>query len=101
MFSRTCGFATFIAASLLCGVSTASACDVGNIQCDAAGYRYVCECWTSSGCSYYPDGSCTAYRPGEPSAILRKISHAVGTDPTSGTFVSGTPIPPSNFLDVR
>jgi hypothetical protein len=33
------------------------ACNVGDIQCEK-GYKYVCKCWTATGCNYEPDGTC-------------------------------------------
>jgi hypothetical protein len=47
------------AALLFLGSTAALAqCNVGDIQC-SRGYRYVCKCWTSTGCRYEPDsGSC-------------------------------------------
>lgn len=38
------------------------ACNPGDIQCDGAGYRYVCQCYTTDGCQYYSNGTCSAYR---------------------------------------
>jgi hypothetical protein len=52
-------FVSAAVALVFCNCTAALACNVGDIQCDAAGYRYVCECWTSEGCNYYPDGVCT------------------------------------------
>jgi hypothetical protein len=46
-----------IAALCLLGCSAASACNVGDIQCEN-GYKYICKCWTASGCNYEPDGTC-------------------------------------------
>ena len=40
---------------LSCG--GALACNVGDIQCEK-GYKYVCKCWTATGCNYEPDGTC-------------------------------------------
>jgi hypothetical protein len=37
--------------------SGALACNVGDIQCEK-GYKYVCKCWTATGCNYEPDGTC-------------------------------------------
>ena len=62
------------------GSGAALACDVGNIQCDSAGYRYVCQCYTSSGCQYYPDGSCTAYHASPPEIVTRRIGYVERTD---------------------
>jgi hypothetical protein len=48
------------AASLLVlGSAAAFAdCNVGDFQC-SGGYRYVCKCWTATGCNYEPaGGSC-------------------------------------------
>ncbi len=58
------------------GTGSAKACNPGDIQCDNAGYRYVCQCWTSEGCQYYPNGSCSAYHSGPQKLHLRKIDYS-------------------------
>ena len=50
-------FTPTIAALLFLGCSAASACNVGDIQCEN-GYKSVCKCWTTTGCNYEPDGTC-------------------------------------------
>jgi hypothetical protein len=53
-----CGrFISAIAALLFLSCSAASACNVGDIQCEN-GYKSVCKCWTVGGCNYEPDGTC-------------------------------------------
>jgi hypothetical protein len=39
---------------LLLGSSAAFACNPGDFQCNN-GYRYICKCWTTTGCNYEPD----------------------------------------------
>ena len=50
-------FMLAIMAILFLGCSAASACNVGDIQCEN-GYKYICKCWTATGCNYEPDGTC-------------------------------------------
>jgi hypothetical protein len=47
-------FVSAIAALLLLSCSAASACNPGDFQCQN-GYRYVCKCWTTTGCQYESD----------------------------------------------
>ncbi len=61
-------FMPAIAALLFLGCSAASACNVGDIQCEN-GYRYVCKCWTGYGCNYDRDGTCYRDDIGDPPAV--------------------------------
>ena len=51
------------------------ACDPGNIQCDSAGYRYVCQCYTSDGCQYYYDGTCSAYHSAPSQIMTQRVGY--------------------------
>jgi hypothetical protein len=46
-----------VAALWFLSCSGVLACNVGDIQCEK-GYKYVCKCWTATGCNYEPDGTC-------------------------------------------
>ena len=70
------GFALFIVGF----GSPAAACNVGDIQCDAAGYRYVCECWTATGCSYTQYGTCSSYHPSERGLGAEPVAYSVRLD---------------------
>jgi hypothetical protein len=72
------------------GCSAASACDVGNIQCDNAGYRYECRCY-NDGCNYYPDGTCASYHlPFDHRAHTTDINYTIrpGFAPKGSLIVS-------------
>lgn len=60
-----------IAALCFLGCSAASACNVGDIQCEK-GYKYICKCWTATGCNYEPDGTC--YRDDGPSRVTPHVN---------------------------
>ena len=77
---------------MLGGSSVALACDVGDIQCDSAGYRYVCQCYTTDGCQYYYSGSCTADHLAPKPTLLQMIGlHGRSIVPLA------TPIPQRSF----
>ena len=48
---------SLVAGLVLLSAAAASACEVGDVQCDN-GYRYVCACWTTTGCNYERSGIC-------------------------------------------
>lgn len=59
---------TVIAAFFFLGCAAALACNPGDFQCQG-GYRYVCKCWTTTGCQYESDsGYCHHDNLGAPSA---------------------------------
>jgi len=67
-----------VGALLVLGCSAASACDVGQIACEK-GYKFVCRCWTSTGCIMEPDGVChhdDLSRPQAFNLTLKKMQQA-------------------------
>src|ERR1700688_2984978 len=67
-----CGRALLtITALCVLGCWAASACNVGDIQCEK-GYKYICKCWTATGCNYEPDGTC--YRDDGPSGTAPHVN---------------------------
>lgn len=71
-----CGRALLtITALCVLGCSAALACNVGDIQCEK-GYKYICKCWTATGCNYEPDGTC--YRDDGPSGITPHVNLSKG-----------------------
>ena len=51
-------FVAAIVAFFFFGCAAASACNPGEFQCQG-GYRYVCKCWTTTGCQYeFAGGYC-------------------------------------------
>jgi hypothetical protein len=57
MTSRIIRLMPAVAALWFLSCSGVLACNVGDIQCEK-GYKYVCKCWTATGCNYEPDGTC-------------------------------------------
>jgi hypothetical protein len=62
-------FLAATAAFIFLGCAAASAdCNPGDLQCQG-GYRYICKCWTTTGCQYERDsGYCHNDDRGAPSA---------------------------------
>src|SRR5476651_878417 len=56
--------------------SVASACNVGDIQCEK-GYKYVCKCWTATGCNYEPDGTCYRDDDADPSGAASHVNRSI------------------------
>jgi hypothetical protein len=51
------GFLMAVATVVFFGISPSYACNPGEAYC-SGGYRYVCQCWTATGCSYSYSGLC-------------------------------------------